>query len=78
MVFAAIGTRSVAAGASIGAVFGVIRGGSLLLARRVRSTHELQRFHRSLAANAPRSQRIGVATQGLISVLSVVAVAGVR
>jgi len=78
MVLAAFGTRSVATGASIGAVFGLIRGGSLLLARRVRSTHELQRFHRALAANARRSRHIGVATQGLISVLGVVAVAGLR
>src|SRR5438445_13749677 len=78
MVGAAIGTRSIAAGASIGAVFGIFRGGSLLLVRRVRSTHELRRFHRGLAANARRSRHIGVATQGLISVLSVVAVAGLR
>lgn len=73
MVVAAIGTRSVGAGAAIGAVFGAIRGGSLLLARRVNTGDELRRFHRRLAANAAHSERASVIVQGLVSGAAVIA-----
>ncbi|MEY2432760.1 MAG: hypothetical protein QOC92_2485 [Acidimicrobiaceae bacterium] len=78
MLVCALLTRSVAAGAVIGAVFGAVRGASILLARRVRTPDALRQFHRRLAANATRSERISVAAQGLISVAAMVAVVGVR
>jgi hypothetical protein len=59
-------------------VFGAVRGASILLARRVRTPDALRQFHRRLAANATRSERISVAAQGLISVAAMVAVVGVR
>jgi MFS family permease len=78
MVVCALLTRSLVAGAVIGAVFGAVRGASILLARRVRTHDALRQFHRRLAANATRSERVGVAAQGLISVAALVAVVGFR
>src|SRR3954447_6224670 len=68
MIVAAVGTRSVGAGVMIGAVFGAVRGLSILLARRVRTAPDLRSFHRWLAANATRSQRVSVAAQGAMTV----------
>jgi hypothetical protein len=78
MVLAALGSRSLVWGGAIGAVFGSLRGASLLLAARVQSIDELRRFHRALASNARRSERFGIVSQGLIGMLAIVAVAGVR
>jgi MFS family permease len=78
MVVCALLTRSLVAGAVIGAVFGAVRGASILLARRVRTHDALRQFHRRLAANATRSERVSVAAQGLISVAALVAVVGFR
>jgi hypothetical protein len=78
MVAAAVLTRSVAAGTVIGLTFGLVRGASILLARRVATPDELRRFHRRLAANATRSVRVGVATQGLIGAASLVVLVGAR
>jgi hypothetical protein len=78
MVAAAVLTRSVAAGTVIGLTFGLVRGASILLARRVASPDELRRFHRRLAANATRSVRVGVATQGLIGAAGIVVLVGAR
>lgn len=74
MVVAALLTRSFAAGALIGAVFGVVRGASIVLARRVVTYDELRRLHRRLAANATRSVVANVVTQGAIGVVALVAV----
>ena len=48
-----------AAGAMIGAAFGVTRGVSLVLARRVRTSDDLRRLHRLLDRHADRTRRIG-------------------
>jgi hypothetical protein len=78
MVLAALLTRSIPAGTVIGATFGFVRGTSILLARHVRTPEELRRFHRRLAGQAIRSERIGVATQTLISAAGLVAIVGLR
>jgi hypothetical protein len=78
MLVAALLTRSVVAGAVIGVVFGAVRGGSILLARRIHTADELRRFHRRLAAKARLSERISVAVQGGMTVLGVVAAVAVR
>ena len=78
MLVAALLTRSIAAGAVIGAIFGVVRGASILLARHVGTPEELRRFHRRLAANATHAERVGVATQGLIGAAGLVALASLR
>src|SRR3954451_19599040 len=68
MIVAALLTRSVVLGATIGVVFGLVRGASILLARRVHTPDELRTFHRRLAANARRSVQTGVVAQGLVAV----------
>lgn len=78
MVVAALLTRSVVAGTVIGLIFGLVRGASILLARHVGTPEELRRFHRRLAANARRSERVGVATQGLIGAAGLLVIVGVR
>jgi hypothetical protein len=78
MVVCALLTRSIVGGAVIGTVFGAVRGASILLARRVRTPDALRQFHRRLAANATRSERMSIAAQGLISVVALVAVVSVR
>jgi sulfite exporter TauE/SafE len=78
MVCAALLTRSIAAGTVIGLAFGLVRGASILLARRVGTPEDLRRFHRRLAANATRSERVGVATQGLIGATSLLVLIAVR
>ena len=70
-------TGSVAAGAAIGFVFGAVRGLSLLMARHIESIDELRRFHRQLDSRASSGARLGVAAQGLIGVLGIVALIGV-
>lgn len=74
MVAAAALTRSLPAGAVIGATFGVVRGASILLARRVVTFDELRTLHRRLAENATRSVVADVAAQALIGVVALVAV----
>ena len=78
MVAAALLTRSIAAGTVIGVTFGLVRGASILLTRRVGTPEELRRFHRRLAANATRSERVGVATQGLIGAAGLLVIVAVR
>jgi hypothetical protein len=78
MIVAAVLTRSIAAGTVIGLTFGLVRGASILLARRVHSPDELREFHRRLAANAGRSARIGAATQGVVGAAGLVVMAVVR
>ena len=78
MVVAAVLTRSVAAGAAIGAVFGTVRGLSILLARRVATYDELRVLHRRIADNTGRSVVANVAAQGLIGAVALVAVVSVR
>ena len=74
MVVAAVLTRSVAAGAVVGTVFGLVRGASILLARRVATYDELRALHRRLAVNASRSVVANVVTQGAIGTVALVAV----
>jgi len=78
MVVAALLTRSVAGGVVIGAMFGTVRGLSILLARRVASYDELRALHRRIADNAGRSVIANVAAQGLIGAVALVAVVAVR
>ena len=78
MVVAAMLTRSVAAGVAIGAVFGTVRGLSILLARRVVTYDGLRLLHRRIADNAERSVVANVAIQGLIGAVALVAVVSVR
>lgn len=78
MLASALLTRSVVAGAAIGAAFGAVRGASILLARRIHTPDELRAFHRRLAAGAVRSERAGVAVLGIISMVGVVAMVGLR
>jgi cytochrome c biogenesis protein CcdA len=78
MIVAALLTRSLAAGTAVGVAFGLVRGASILLARRVRTPEELWRFHRRLAVNATRSERVGVATQGLISAAGLLVIVAVH
>jgi hypothetical protein len=78
MVVAAVLTRSVGAGVAIGAVFGTVRGLSILLARRVASYGELRALHRRIADNASRSVVANVAVQGAIAAAALVAVVSVR
>jgi len=70
-------TGSVVAGAAIGFVFGAVRGLSLLMARHIESADELRRFHRQLDSRSSSGARLGVAAQGLIGVLGIVALFGV-
>ena len=77
-VVAALLTRSIVAATIIGAVFGVVRGASILLARRVRTPEELRQFHRRLAANATRSEHVGIVTQGLIGMAGLLVVLALR
>jgi cytochrome c biogenesis protein CcdA len=78
MVIAALLTRSIAYGALIGTTFGLVRGLSILLARRVTTPDDLRRFHRRLAAQSGRSERFGAATQGLIGTAGLLLVVVVR
>jgi len=78
MVVAAVLTRSIAAGVAIGAVFGTVRGLSILLARRVATYDELRVLHRRMSDNAARSVMANVAAQGLIGAIALVAVVTVR
>jgi hypothetical protein len=78
MVAAALLTRSVAGGVVIGAVFGTVRGLSILLARRVGTYVQLRVLHRRIAYNAGRSVVANVAAQGLIGAVALVALVSVR
>ncbi|MEY2421815.1 MAG: hypothetical protein QOI95_1882 [Acidimicrobiaceae bacterium] len=78
MVVAAVFTGSIAGGTVIGVTFGLVRGASILFARRVQTPEQLRRFHRGLAANATRSERVGVATQGLIGAAGLLVIVAAR
>ncbi len=66
-------TASPAAGAAIGLAFGLARGLTVLAPARVRRPGHLRRFHRRLAAWAPRARRLaGAAQLGLAAVALVV------
>src|SRR4051794_14050298 len=78
MVVACAGARSVLAGAVIGGVFGLVRGTSILLVRRVRTAPDLRSLHRQLATNAARSERASVAAQGALTLAGLLAIVGLR
>ena len=78
MVVAGLLTRSVACGVVICAMFGTVRGLSILLARRVVTYDELRVLHRRIADNSGRSVITNVAAQGLIGAVALVAVVAVR
>jgi hypothetical protein len=78
MVVAAVLTRSIVAATAIGLIFGVVRGTSIVLTRRVHTPEGLRRFHRRLAENASRSERVGVVTQGLVALAGLVVVVAAR
>ena len=78
MVVAAVLSRSVVAGLAMGAVFGTVRGLSILLARRVATYDELRALHRRISDNAGRSVVANVAAQGMIGAVALVAVVTVR
>jgi cytochrome c biogenesis protein CcdA len=74
----AVLTGSVAAGAVIGLTFGTLRGLSLLLARHIDTPAALRHFHRRLAAWAAIGARVGVAAQGVVGAIGVLAIVGGR
>jgi hypothetical protein len=78
MLVAAVLTRSLVAGALVGAVFGTIRGASILLARRVGTYDDLRELHRRLAANATRSVVANVVAQGAIGACALVTLVTAR
>jgi hypothetical protein len=78
MLVAAVLTHSIVAGTIIGAVFGSIRGLSILLARRVATYDDLRHLHRRLAANASRSVTANVVAQGMLGAVALVALVTVR
>jgi hypothetical protein len=67
---------SVAGGALIGFTFGAVRGFSLLLAKDIQTPDALRVFHRRLDARARAGARLGIAAQGLIGVVAVIAIVG--
>lgn len=78
MVIAAVLARSVVYGALIGTIFGLARGLSILLSRRISTPEQLRLFHRRLAAQANRSERFGAAMQGLIGTAGLLLVVVIR
>ena len=58
-MLAALLAGTVTAGLAIGATFGAVRGASLVLVRRVRTTEDLRQLHRRLDRHADRARRIG-------------------
>src|SRR4051812_7528059 len=67
MVAIAVVSGSVVGGIVIGATFGLVRGLSVLGARRLRTADDLRAFHRRLADRASIAARAGVAGQGAIA-----------
>src|SRR5438105_2846841 len=63
------------AGLAIGAVFGLVRGASVLLAAGVQTPQQLSALHRRLQRWAPFSRRVTLATQLTVAAVALVAVA---
>jgi cytochrome c biogenesis protein CcdA len=78
MLVAAVLTGSIAKGTIIGATFGLVRGASILSARRVGTPEELRQFHRRLAGHAARSERVSAATQGVIGAAGLLTIVAIR
>jgi len=68
--FAAAG---VGAGALIGAVFGIVRGASVLAGRRVRGPGELVELGRRLRRWEAPARRLGLLAQGALAILALAA-----
>ena len=60
-MLAALLGGEVTAGLAMGAVFGAVRGASLMLGRRARTTDDLLQLHRRLDRHADRARRLGAA-----------------
>jgi hypothetical protein len=73
LILAAL-SGSAAAGAAIGATFGVVRGMTIFASADVRDPERLRRLHRRLAAWGPASKRLAVGVQGLVAVGGLAAV----
>ena len=71
MLFGAALAPTAAAGALVGAVFGVARGASVFLARRVDSPDRLRAFHRRLLLLDRAALVTGLALQGVLASLAV-------
>ena len=65
-MLSAVLAGSTVAGAAIGAVFGLARGASLVLASRVRTPDDLRSLHRLLDRYADRTRRIGGAVAAVL------------
>jgi hypothetical protein len=64
---------SVGAGALIGAVFGIVRGASVLAGRRVRGPGELVELGRRLRRWEAPARHVGLFVQGLLAILALAA-----
>jgi hypothetical protein len=71
---AAFASGSIGAGALIGGVFGLVRGGSLLVAWRVRTPAQLAKLGRSLGRSEAPVRRAALLGQGVLAVLAAVVV----
>ncbi len=74
VIAAAVLVGSVPAAVLIGALFGLVRGLSLLPARRVHSTERLVGLFQTLERSAPAVQRVSTATLAAVGLLAAVAV----
>jgi hypothetical protein len=70
---AAFASASIGAGALIGGVFGLVRGGSLLVAWRVRTPAQLAELGRSLGRSEAPVRRVALLGQSVLAVLAAVA-----
>ncbi|MEY2455718.1 MAG: hypothetical protein QOK06_812 [Acidimicrobiaceae bacterium] len=64
-------TGSAAAGASVGAMYGAVRGGTVLATSHVRDPETLRSFHRRLHESASLAARATVAVEAAVIVLAI-------
>jgi hypothetical protein len=64
-------TGSPVGGAIVGATFGLVRGGAILVAARIERPDELRRLHRRLHRWAPLSHALTVLTQLTVAAIAV-------
>jgi sulfite exporter TauE/SafE len=74
MVGIAVVTGSVVMGAAVGAMFGAVRGGTVLATAHVHDPETLRSFHRRLHESASSFARATVAFEAAIIVLAITAV----
>jgi len=67
MLVAGVLTSSVVGGAIIGAIFGFVRGATLLAGGWVRRPHHLEELEAGLRLIAPRARAVGVGAQAILA-----------